>query len=349
MKEQSLEDILRLVDYHTLAVELIAKTAHKQRLRLPELRDTLQEQGLKVQRPAGITAPHSRYDPIEELFPYFLAIFTLSGIPPEEAALLRHLCLLPPTFITYDDLKTMLGVVYGDTLPGLLEALREKGWLLADEDEEAYKMHRIVQQVAEEQLRPDVETAAPLLEVLGELLHYDSFNPNSQLFEKVRWMGYGDYIARLFWDVENEKLSDLLGNLGNLYENFGRFKQAATLNEQALASCKQIFPEGHSMIATRQSNLGNVYRELGRLEEAAALLEKALQSILGHFGEKHPSVTTCYNNLANIYYSKGDLPEAKRLLEKALAIGRLVWGEAHPNVRYFEKRIGEIGERIERG
>lgn len=349
VKEQALEDILRRLDYHTLAVELAAKTAHKQRIRLPELRDILQAQGLKVQRPAGVTAAHSRYNPIEELFPYFLAIFSLSDIPEEEAALLRHLCLLPPAFITYDDLEALLGTVYGDALPGRLEALREKGWLLADEDEEAYKMHLIVQQVAEEQLKPDVETAAPLLEQLSSLLHYDSFDPGSQLFEKIRWISYGSHLAQLFWKVEEDKLTDLFGNLGYLYENFGQYKQAAKYKEQALKLCELIYHEGHSAIATRQSNLAIVYRNLGRLEEAASLLEKALQSALANFGEKHPSVATSYNNLANIYYAKGDLPEARRLLEKALAIGRLVWGEGHPNVRYLERRIGEIGREMEHG
>ncbi|KPK42722.1 MAG: hypothetical protein AMJ78_01455 [Omnitrophica WOR_2 bacterium SM23_29] len=93
-------------------------------------------------------------------------------------------------------------------------------------------------------------------------------------------------------------------NLGNAYENIGRYEEAIASFNKAL----EINPN----YAGTYYNLGNVYKALGNIEEAVASYKKALQI--------NPKFAEAYNNLGNVYANIGKKEEAIALYNKALEI-----------------------------
>ncbi|MEL7120718.1 MAG: tetratricopeptide repeat protein, partial [Bacteroidota bacterium] len=86
-------------------------------------------------------------------------------------------------------------------------------------------------------------------------------------------------------------------NLALVYQDLGRYAEAAGLLEEALASDAQNFGSAHPTVAIRQSNLALVYKDLSRYAEAIPLLFSALQLFTDVLGENHPNVDTVGGNL----------------------------------------------------
>ena len=101
--------------------------------------------------------------------------------------------------------------------------------------------------------------------------------------------------------------------LALVYQDLGRYEEAADLLEKALAAYIAHFGDGHPNVARSQSNLALVYQALGRYEEAAELFEKAIAADIAHFGEGHPNVATRQSNLALVYQALGRNEEATDL------------------------------------
>lgn len=93
-------------------------------------------------------------------------------------------------------------------------------------------------------------------------------------------------------------------DLGNVYNNQGRYAEAVRLIERAI----ELDPQDEKAY----NNLGNSYYAMGQPKKAAAMYKKALE--LGAGDAK------TYNNIANSYAADGDSEEAISCLKKAIEI-----------------------------
>lgn len=69
----------------------------------------------------------------------------------------------------------------------------------------------------------------------------------------------------------------VIGNLGILYKNIGRYKEAADNLEQAIELAKKL--NNHTGIVTHLNNLGACYHNMGRQELSIITLKEALKKI----------------------------------------------------------------------
>ena len=102
--DELVNELLETIDYHTLTIELLAKTAQKRRIApLSKLLDLLKERGLQLGRRLDFSIAHSGEEKIKLLFPYLTAIFQLDeGITEEEIHWLKQFVGLPPIFVNVD-------------------------------------------------------------------------------------------------------------------------------------------------------------------------------------------------------------------------------------------------------
>jgi tetratricopeptide (TPR) repeat protein len=141
----------------------------------------------------------------------------------------------------------------------------------------------------------------------------------------------------LVWDLKNlgedhGSVAASRSNLALVLNELGDLVRAKELFELALASVLKSLGEDHPNVATTRSNLALVLNELGDQPRAKELLELALASDLKNQGEDHPSIATRRSNLAIVLFALGDAPRAKELFELALASDLKNLGEDHPSV-----------------
>ncbi|MGD1890808.1 MAG: tetratricopeptide repeat protein [Cyclobacteriaceae bacterium] len=292
LSEAEIAALVKLVDYHTLTIEILAKTAQKQRTDLQKLSSAI-ESDLR----ANVYVPHQGAK-IDRITSYLCSIFQLTELNEDEHWLLKQLACLPPEFHAYDQLVDLIDPAQSekeDIFSETLEELRDKGWVLYNEITDQYKMHRITAAVVVRQIPPIPEEVSPLINQVIDHLNIDQSKDNP--VDKFQWVPYGQILNQLFGPNEYPAQSTLQNNLALVHRALGEYDQAKSLLERALALAEKNFGPDHPNTATRASNLATVHRALGEYDQAKSLLERALAAFENHLGPEHPHTRTVKSNL----------------------------------------------------
>ena len=128
--------------------------------------------------------------------------------------------------------------------------------------------------------------------------------------------------------AEAEKLNQ---QVVELYQQ-GKYKDAISLAQKALAIREKVLGSEHPDVATSLNNLALLYQVQGNYSEAEPLYQRSLAIREKVLGSEHPSVATSLNNLAALYGAQGNYSEAEPLYQRSLAIREKVLGSEHPSV-----------------
>jgi len=128
-----------------------------------------------------------------------------------------------------------------------------------------------------------------------------------------------------------EEANALNQQVVKLYQQ-GRYSDAITVAEKALAINEKVLGAEHPKVATSLNNLAMLYYYLGEYARSKPLYLRALAIREKTLGAEHPKVALSLNNLAMLYYYLGDYARAEPLLKRALAIREKALGAEHPHV-----------------
>jgi tetratricopeptide (TPR) repeat protein len=336
--DQTLDTLLQAINYHTLMVELLAKTLQNSddHFDLDELLNKLNHRQLndkKLQRKIQTEHWNNKQT---QLFAHLLATFELSQVAADTYTVwvLKQFTALPPEPQPIKQLRTWLRIdeTTQADFDEAIQKLHTKGWLRKtrnDRNETCYAIHRLVQDMVHYQHPITFDDAAVLVDTFTTLLDFDT---STNFPTKFKYLPPAEHLLlSLPASDENEKLEHLMNNLGIIFQEFVDLKKAKFYSEKALKSIERNFGEQHPKTAVRYSNLATVLRNLGDYEGAKSYLEKSLKSDLQNFGAQHPHTAVRYSNLGMVLRDLGDLKEAKFYLEKALQSDLQNFGEQHPN------------------
>lgn len=346
-KEDSiLKKLLVKIGYHTLTIELLAKSANTLRFKLAELIKKLEEQGLDFDESEPVKSFHhgNSAEP-EKPFEHLLRTFVTGFLDEKSRELLMNFSVLPSLYIPYDTLMEIL-LVTDDNRRDFKRALNNlagEGWI--SDSNNSFHCHQVIQEVARKQLMPDTENCKSLITCLAKKLSVDEAKDNP--VEKFIWIEYGKSFLNHF-PIENSDVAELANNLANLFRNSGDYTDAEELMEKVLVFEIANYGELHPSVATRRSNLALVKMDLGNYIVAEELMEKALSSDIKTYGEFHQSVAIRNANLAMIKTNLGHYSEAEELMERALASDIKNFGESdsavvkgYSNLASIKKNLGE--------
>jgi tetratricopeptide (TPR) repeat protein len=325
-REDEIAELLKVIDYHTLTIEILAKTAQRQRTNIEVLKKAMKDD-LK----ANVTIPHKgNGEKIDKVRSYLSSIFNLSDLDEDETWLMKQFTCLPAEYHTYDRLLELIDP-NEDKKKGFAEIynrLVEQGWLLYNRETDAYKMHLVVQEVAIQQLQISIDDVSRLLLKVAENLKIDQSKDNP--IDKFKWIPFGYAALNNFQDDVSATVAYLQNNLALRLQNLGQYEQARELLQKAMISNEKNFGPDHPATAACYSNLGSVLQDLGQYELARELLQKAILSIEKNFGLNHPSMAVRYVNLAMVLKDLGQYEEARELLQKAMISNEKNFGPDHP-------------------
>ena len=112
----------------------------------------------------------------------------------------------------------------------------------------------------------------------------------------------------------------------------GKYKEARSMHQRALAAIKHKFGPDHPRVAAILNNLGNVFMAVGKYEKARAIYQRALTIRKNALGSDHPDVATSLNSLGRVSIAMGQYEKALALYARALALREAIFGPAHPKV-----------------
>jgi tetratricopeptide (TPR) repeat protein len=95
----------------------------------------------------------------------------------------------------------------------------------------------------------------------------------------------------------------------------GKYKEAASVAERALAAAERVLGKEHPNALTSMNNLALLYQAQRRYPEAEPLFKRALEAQERVLGTEHPDTLTSVNNLAALYQAQSRYPEAEPLFK----------------------------------
>ena len=322
LSDAFLMDLVSDLEYHTLTIEILAKTAQEQRT-APEILLNAIKSDLEV----DVSGIRHSGEKILKLTTYLCRIFKTSQLNDNETWLLQQFVCLPTEAHSYDLLEELIHVEENIkfSLAKTLDRLSKKGWLLYNEEGDSYKIHRIIIDVVKASIGLDEKEVGLLLHNITTKLLTKN-NP----IDTFKWAPFGKAILLQFKTSSSKEINQLQNNLATVLQVLGDYKGAKVLLEKAIQSTEKNFGEDHPATVTTYSNLAIVLKDLGDYEGAKVLLEKAIESTEKNLGKDHPTTVTTYSNLAVVLKDLGDYEAAKVLLEKAIQSTEKNLGKDHP-------------------
>ncbi|WP_460636775.1 tetratricopeptide repeat protein [Larkinella harenae] len=345
--DEELDELLSTIDYHTLTLELAAKTLenHYGLVSLAELTEKYKSKQLNdPDLQARIETEHSREE--TELFIHLMQTFNLSGLSEAEQWVMKQFAVLPPEAYPQQQLLEWLQLTDKKDQRKFaenLQSLEKKGWL--QQTDHAFSIHRLIQQVVHYQLRPGFEDVKELIESFTDFLRSDT---NTDYVKLFFFLPFADFLLDNLpeKDVCRPEVSSLQNNAGVIFELGGNFHKSKKLLETALASDLINFSEDEPIIAVRRSNLASTFYSIGDYGQARDLWETALKSDIASFGENDAIVALRRSNLSNVYIELGEYEIAKELLESALDSDINNFGEEDTRVAVRRSNLGNVYRKL---
>ncbi|MBE9461897.1 tetratricopeptide repeat protein [Dyadobacter subterraneus] len=350
-ESENLNILLREIDFHTLTIELIAKTmaTSDSNLRFEEVIAKLQSRQLDDRRMKEIINV-SHWDLKDAtMYEHLLTTFAIANLTDYQIWVLQVFSVLPPQPISVNNLVNWLRMDDDMSFMKALKELKTKGWLKRVEDKEGnalYSIHRMVQDTVHYQCEIDFTAVSSLIETFTELLH---INVKTDFTKFFYLLPYADALQNnLPVHFQDMKVGNFYNNLGTYYRRFGDARKAERLIIRSI-TIFQVHDSGPKA-SIAKSNLSLIYRDLGEYDKAVIVGEEALEQGKQHFEEMDPRLTQFKSNLAIVYQDSGELLMAKNLLQEALTADIAEYGQNHAgisrrlsNLAGIQEMLGEFG------
>ena len=345
--DAALDEILRLAAYHTLSVQLLAKTQWAAGLESAEMLSQLRESGfdLSGEDIAYLHNPEQKQNIEEEaaFIDHMSRVFDLSQLRSDADALraLQGMSLLAPnTPIPVRDVKKWL-----EDLPNLngLNRAVKLGWLndALENGVRKVSIHPVIAAVVRHNAMPD----EALINALAGQLLKDMIVETTEVFTtKLSVLKHAIALDNAVNSLCTANYGLMLAQMGYLLNQQAYYENALLYLERGIEIIEETLGVKHELTATAYSNLGYTYQKQSNCIKALEYYHKALEIQKVVLGNDHADTAYSYNNLGMLYYSKGDYANAWQCHQKALRIREKILGTEHPCTATSYNNIGLIYE-----
>jgi len=271
---------------------------------------------------------------------FLMSFNEVKKVNPDAAELLTLFAFLNPDGILLDFLYDGQAGL-SEVLQGLLEdefkfgkALGKLGQfslIRLSNDTQTISIHRLVQAVIQDHLRPDEKELFERATIALFLTASPDFFEEETRQTWQRYQSQIDGPLQRLFEVGNEGVALMSLRFGKFLREDRKFSAARQFDQTAVAIYTKIFGLDDPRTLICMSNLAVDYEELGQLEKAVEMSEKVLSTGQTIFGRDHPFTLASMNNLAEAYMRLGRLKEARELNETALEGFQTTLGKEHPN------------------
>lgn len=289
LTERQMDDLIQVVDAHTLAVELIARTLKMNRPRLaPEaLLEKLKSRDLGGTSFTKIASHKDRDLQKRRIEDHIKTLFQITSLPPDELSYMKNAILMDTRRgLPYD----WFAEAQPNFNPDTMEHLIDRGWVKINRQTDELNFHPLIHKIAKAQFLPTEEDNGLFLHNMWSIFQRyksdgDICNPIASLFCSVEQLLLDDWIDELcsWYDVSIERLK-----LRNTVRENGIVAYKAQINgefDKALAyvhEAMEIIPKNMAKFygTTGQIELGKLYRREGLIYQSIGNYGKMRSSLI---------------------------------------------------------------------
>jgi tetratricopeptide (TPR) repeat protein len=308
--DEKLNVILDLVGYHTLTVELLAKTADECEYTIEELLIIVKEIGFNLNEVINEEVEHNIFTDL--LFNHLLKLFSLVDLNEDEKYIMTNLSILPSRPIRRDDFKKWIGLDNNNYLNKLIK----RGWINEERIDGSYyiRCHQLIQEIAREKLAPSITKCEYLINSIIQVLNT---KPGENRLEKVCYLDIGASISKTIKN-RTAPLDKILNSMSLLFLEIGDFKSALNYGVEAC----QIFERENDNYSL---DLGAMYCNMANIYNANSGFQSALRYCLMsqkifELSYDKESLSLVYNTLSICYRNIGNIDKAIKFAKKAKVI-----------------------------
>jgi len=331
--------LVEICGCHTLTVELLARTAGKEKLPVGELAALLEKKGFNLEK--AISEPVGTFWHDEKaqkvFYRHLQTVFDLSKLTKKEKHVAANLSVLPSVYIPAKGVYDWLGLAGKKEINGLID----KGWLKQDEGFSLY-MHPVVREVVRQKTGRGVKTCEKLIDSLTWKLHLE---PSENPIDKKGFVIFAEEVCRHLVE-KTAALATLANNLSTIYKALGQLDRALEFQLKDVEISEQVLDKNHPDLATSYNNLSMIYKDLGQLDRALEFQLRDKEILEQVLAKNHPDLATSYNNLSMIYKDLGQLDRALEFQLKAVEIREQVLDKKHPDLAASYDNLSKIYQAL---
>lgn len=364
------EKLIYRVHRHTLAIELLAKTACECPYDLVGFCETISEIGIGYDDVDVQTeyAEATMKEHLKKLFDWH-SLSAWGDKAAEMLRILRNLSLMPSISIP-SEVETWISCQHSD-----LVKLDRAGWISFDRSAKTFYMHPLVKEIlCLDKDQYGNKIGEEFLNCLSDRLFIkigeESYNKVTVKLEIAEsfilqqkgktskpYIGacsslalcfgvYGEYIkeqqlseyalqlGEQNLNSEDELLAQLYNNLASIYDGQGKNDEANCYYMKALEILASSGGETLNCIdyARICNNIALFSSHNGNFELAEKLYQEAIDVQEKYLGVEHTETAMSYTNLGGLYSEIGDFENEERCYLKAFDIRKKLFGEMHPEI-----------------
>lgn len=348
--ENHIKSIVELCGYHTLTIELLAKTvASSPNLTISKLHNELIKQGFNLKETIHASVPINWHDDNEyrKFFDHLKIVFDIADLK-EERIILLYLSLLPKDDINY----TIFNDLFKNEYIEYVNLLERKGWIFIKENK--IIIHNVIQEIVRDQINPTFEACKELILNLSKIIDSGTFDSLDDKFIYSNWaLSISNYI-----DDMSVEYKDFLNSSAWIFSELGDNKTAINLqkkclrgiennieydefniksynvmslilskdNSQLLNALKyqkksfQLRKKYSSNLNISYHNLALIYSKLNYIKPALILENKVYNLEKNSPSTKETNFAITLSTLSSLYRRSGDFDKAISFQKEALSI-----------------------------
>lgn len=348
--------LLQTIDYHTLLIEVIAKTAQALRLQLDEILDRVKKKGLDISENSEIKLGHHYNQKVAHVLAYLTDMFQLADLSDYECWLLTQFSILPSVPIPYrsknaENLLRFLQIPDDesrDTFTHHLNRITERGWLQWDASQDRFRMHQLIQEVIRNKLPPDVEASKVLIQSIFHLL---GLQPTDNPIDKAPFLPYALSLQN-YLPLHAPLMMALVNHSSWIQIELGQYPAAIESSEQLLAAQRR-HAASPFLLAKNLINLAWYYGKIGYPDKAIRYSDEGIL-IFEALGDCQRELATAHHQVSQILIQKGDLLAARKhelasieLREQMDPLPKPALSLCYSNLAYITEKLGDYRGAID--
>ena len=291
-----LDKILRLIEYHTVMLELLAKTANMEEKTLQEIYELLVQKGFRMSN-EEVDSHHPLLQSEKRVTEQLKILFTISKCRIQDKDLLCQLSVIPAIPFQYKAVRNWIEIQHKSQL----EYLVKTGWLKSDGKlVSTYIMHSVIASAIRFQNE----------ECLYEKCRYVIHSITKEMECKEQEHGSEkSYLIPFSWSISDvlrdhlcdEQDAEFLTNLAYVYYDIGNYDNAYQFFQRALEIDERVTGPDSITVSSDYYNLADVSYNMYQFSKSRLYLRKALAIRKKHYSSDDIGVVVLIKLLAGIY------------------------------------------------
>lgn len=315
-----LPSIIELSGFHSLTIELLAKSANlfndNTGLKLSDLKKALVNSKFDLSIFNSTTASDWDDRFVEAtIAEHIQKVFSISCLTDTQKESLFKLSLLAPS-----SLSILKAIKILDIKDKHLNSLVNMGWITSDND--MLQMHSCIKFALNKQLKFPMHKYRYIIGNINSFLEWKE--NHTEISELIT---HAEEVCYRFRNSKFGEIQDVQHNLANYFKYQGDFKNSINYMKRQMTRCNKT--EQTKTLSCCQKDIATMYIELNNYNLALKYIKMSLQLRKKLYHPISFEIAECYAHIGFAYQEKGEYEKALTNYKKALDIRKKLYGSNH--------------------